>query len=56
MNAVLSTRQVSLFHVWGLLNHSVPNHLATPIVAFSHDPSARWASVLILHGLDFAIP
>ena len=48
MNTGLSAR-ISLLHVFGLCEHSVPNHLTVPAVAFTHNPSARqafWASPL----------
>ena len=56
MNTVPATRQVSLFHVLGLYDHSAPNHLTAPVVAFAHYPSARRASDTFRIGLGFAFP
>ena len=44
--------QVSLLHVLGLSDHSVPNHPTRPIAALSRYPSARWVS---LSGQGFAV-
>jgi len=41
MNSLLSGGQVSLIHARSLLDHSVFNHLAPIVVAFSRYPSAR---------------
>src|SRR5260370_4628700 len=40
MNTLLSGRQVSLIHTLSLPDHSVSNHLAPTLVAFSRYPSA----------------
>src|SRR5260370_22338862 len=40
MNTLLSDRQVSLIHTLSLPDHSVSNHLAPTLVAFSRYPSA----------------
>src|SRR5258705_8778220 len=41
MNTLLPDSQVSLIHARGLRDHSVSNHLAPTVIAFSCYPSAR---------------
>lgn len=45
MNTLLSGRQVSLIHTLSLPDHSVSNHLAPTLVAFSRYPSAPTLAV-----------
>ena len=48
--------QVSLLHVSGLYNHSVPNHLMDPRCGFSTRPLNPSGPVLLLFGVGFAPP